>query len=109
VKPEPGWVIINMGDSMVQLTKSLLRRNINRATYAPGDQAKEVRFPLGFFAKPELKTLMNALGGSDVIPAAEQGEVMLNLSAEQWAKQKTIALRSGEDNARSRAGSIAAA
>jgi hypothetical protein len=52
---------------------------------------------------------MNTLGGSDVIPAAEQGEAMLNLSAEQWAKQKTIALRSGEDNARSRAGSIAAA
>lgn len=101
--------MINMGDLMVQLTKSLLRRNIHRVTYAPGDQAKEVRFSLGFFAKPELKTLMNTLGGSDVIPAAEQGEAMLNLSAEQWAKQKTIALRSGEDNARSRAGSIAAA
>lgn len=52
---------------------------------------------------------MDALGGSVVTPAIEQGEAMLNLSAEQWAKQRAIALMSGEDNARSGAGSIAAA
>lgn len=91
---------------MVQLTNGLLRSNVHRVTYAPGDQAKEVRFSLGFFAKPKLKALMNPLEGSDVIPALREGQKMLNLSAEQWAKQKTIALRSGEDNARSRGGSV---
>lgn len=68
-----------------------------------------MRFSLELFAKPELKALMNPLGGSDVIPAVGERGDMLNLSAEQWAKQKTIALRSGGDNARSRGGSVAVA
>ena len=104
VKPEPGCAIINLGDSMTQLTNGLLRSNIHRVTYAPGDQATYTRYSLGFFAKPEMTALMNPLEESEVIPPLKNGEAALNMSAQDWATKKLIALKEGVDVARSQGG-----
>lgn len=105
VKPEPNCAIINLGDSMVHFTNGLLRSNIHRVTYAPGDQAKEVRYSMGFFVKPKLTALMKPLDGSDVIPPMKEGEADSAVSVKEWTSRKIAAFRiHGVDIACSRGG-----
>lgn len=39
VRPQAGCTVVNMGDAMVHFTKGVVRSNVHRATYAPGEQA----------------------------------------------------------------------
>lgn len=43
VRPQPGCAIINIGDSLVELSGGILRSSLHRVASPPGEQAKEVR------------------------------------------------------------------
>ena len=73
VRPIPGHAIVNIGDTMVKLTRGLLRSNIHRVTYAPGAQAEHPRYSLAYLARPEDKTIMRGLGKSSVVPRFAEG------------------------------------
>ena len=104
IKPEPGRAIINLGDSIVQLTHGVLRSNIHRVTYAPGEEATHTKYTLGFFAKPQTTMLMNPLEGGDIIPPLKSDEEPLNITAYDWSMKKLLGLKGAHEIARSQRG-----
>ncbi|KAL2062540.1 hypothetical protein VTL71DRAFT_6806 [Oculimacula yallundae] len=91
VKPLPGHCIINLGDAMVKFTNGLLRSNIHRVVSPPGEQAKETRYSLVYFARPEEDVILRRLEGSDVIPELEGEEE--TMSSKEWIKLQAMRLR----------------
>ena len=63
VKPLPGHCIINLGDAMTKFSGGLLRSNIHRVVSPPGEQAKETRYSLVYFSRPEDKVVLKRLEG----------------------------------------------
>lgn len=53
VIPVPGCAIVNLGDALVKFTGGILRSNLHRVVCPPGEQAKEVRYSLVYFSRPE--------------------------------------------------------
>lgn len=43
VRPQPGCAIVNIGDSLVELSGGILRSSLHRVATPPGEQAKVVR------------------------------------------------------------------
>ncbi|CZR63120.1 related to oxidoreductase, 2OG-Fe(II) oxygenase family [Phialocephala subalpina] len=93
VKPLPGHCIVNLGDAMVKFTNGLLRSNIHRVVSPPGEQAKETRFSLVYFSRPEDEVVLKRLGGGDVIPELGEGEVEEECSAKEWILMQAMRLR----------------
>jgi isopenicillin N synthase-like dioxygenase len=62
VQPQPGCVIVNMGDAIVTLTNGALSSNLHRVTTPPGAQADLVRYSAVYFMRPEDDVLMRPLG-----------------------------------------------
>ncbi|KAH7390407.1 hypothetical protein BKA64DRAFT_679158 [Cadophora sp. MPI-SDFR-AT-0126] len=91
VKPLPGHCIVNLGDAMVKFTNGLLRSNIHRVVSPPGEQAKETRYSLVYFARPEEDIILRRLEGSDVIPELEGEEEAM--SSKEWIKLQAMRLR----------------
>lgn len=91
VKPLPGHCIVNLGDAMVKFTNGLLRSNIHRVVSPPGEQAKETRYSLVYFARPEEDIILRRLEGSDVIPELEKEEEAM--SSKEWIKLQAMTLR----------------
>jgi isopenicillin N synthase-like dioxygenase len=106
VKPEPGCAIINLGDAMVEWSGGILRSNLHRVFFAPGEQATQERYSLAYAIRPEGVISMNrlAIEGSAIRTAEEDGEVDLNCDANQWLARKSKGIREGKDTARSRGG-----
>lgn len=104
VKPQPGCAILNLGDAMVEWTAGILRSNLHRVTYAPGEQADIPRYSVAYLVRPEPSVSMKRLGGGEVIPALREGEEDVEMDAREWERQKATAIQSGRDNARSRGG-----
>jgi isopenicillin N synthase-like dioxygenase len=92
VKPEPGHVIVNMGDAMVILTNGVLKSGKYRVVTPPGHQGKFDRYSVLTNARPANGTLMRSLK-SDVIPpeTAEQLEEE-PLTALEWSVKKVKAV-----------------
>ncbi|KAH8759692.1 hypothetical protein BGZ57DRAFT_612975 [Hyaloscypha finlandica] len=105
VRPEPGCAIINLGDAMVEWSGGILRSNLHRVYFAPGEQAVHERYSLAYAVRPEgivpMKRL--AMEGS-AVPDLEEGEEDLDCTANEWLARKGAAIRAGKDNARSRGG-----
>ncbi|KAH7311810.1 hypothetical protein BKA65DRAFT_155520 [Rhexocercosporidium sp. MPI-PUGE-AT-0058] len=91
VKPLPGHCIVNLGDAMVKFTNGLLRSNIHRVVSPPGEQAKETRYSVVYFARPEEDVILRRLEGSDVIPELEGEEE--SMSSKEWIKLQAMRLR----------------
>jgi isopenicillin N synthase-like dioxygenase len=96
VPPAPGCAIINMGDSMVKFSNGLLRSNLHRVTYAPGDQAALDRYSLAYFARPEDQVILKRLEGSDVIPPLADGVVEKEMTSLEWVEMKGTAAKRGD-------------
>ena len=77
VRPEPGHAIINLGDSMVQLTGGVLRSNIESGC---------PRFSLAFVLKPPYACRMERLEGEG-IPRGEGEEEEMGTYEEFHAKK----------------------
>jgi isopenicillin N synthase-like dioxygenase len=92
VKPLPGHCIVNLGDAMVKFTNGLLRSNIHRVVAPPGEQGKETRYSVVYFARPGDEVVLKRLEGSDVIPELKEGE-MEEMSSKEWILLQALRLR----------------
>ena len=100
VQPVPGCAIINIGDSLTQWTGGVLRSNLHRVAYAPGQQSTCERYSFGYFLKPTATTSMRRLEVGDVIPKDVTGEDQQfnDLAYHDWHKRKTKALLQGRSD-----------
>jgi isopenicillin N synthase-like dioxygenase len=103
IKPQPGCVVVNVGDALVEWTGGLLHSNLHRATFAPGLQGECVRHSIAYLIRPERNVSMRRLAGGR-IPAVEVGDAALDLTASEWEIKKAMSLKAGVDIARSRGG-----
>ena len=105
IQPVPGCAIVNLGDAMVEWSAGILRSNMHRVTFAPGEQGKVDRYSLAYLVRAVGDASMRRLSGrGSLIPELNVGEEENELNAKEWEVQKAIAIRSGRDNARSRGG-----
>lgn len=104
VKPEPGCAIVNLADAMVEWSAGILRSNMHRVTFAPGEQGKVPRYSLAYLVRPGGDAPMKRLGGeASLIPVAGSEEDNM-MNAKEWEAHKAAGIMSGRDNARSRGG-----
>lgn len=90
-RPEPRCLIVNLGDAMVQWTGGLLRSNVHRIRYPPGQQRYFDRYSLAILARPERDASMKRRIGQDLDDAEDS-----NLTAWEWEVRKTMSLARGE-------------
>ncbi|KAK6415767.1 hypothetical protein LTR95_017547 [Oleoguttula sp. CCFEE 5521] len=108
-QPTPQWtyvlplrhhIIVNLGDALVKLTAGVLRSNIHRVVSPPGEQGKETRMSLVYFARPEDEVVLKRLEGSGVIDekaketGEEEGE---EITAKEWILRRALGRRAGGD------------
>ena len=75
---------------MTKLTGGLLRSNIHRVVSPPGDQAKETRYSVVYFARPEDEVILRTLDGGIVPKGENDGEAM---NSKEWIKLQAMRLR----------------
>lgn len=81
---------------MVKFTNGLLRSNIHRVVSPPGDQAKETRYSLVYFSRPEDDVVLKRLEGSDIIPPLADGHDEIAMNSKEWIKLQAMKLRKVE-------------
>ena len=89
VRPQPGCLIVNMGDAMVQWTGGLLRSNCHRINFAPGEQRLVDRYSLAILVRPERDVSMRRVVGD------RGDDPDGDLTAWEWEVKKMMALRRG--------------
>jgi isopenicillin N synthase-like dioxygenase len=89
VPPEPGHVIVNLGDTMVILSNGVLKSGRHRVVTPPGPQAKFHRYSVLTNLRPANETPMRALK-SDMIPPEE--EIAEPMTARVWSLAKVKAI-----------------
>jgi isopenicillin N synthase-like dioxygenase len=98
VRPRPGCLIVNLGDAMVQWTGGLLRSNVHRINFAPGQQRFMDRYSLAILFRLEREASMRRMTGNG--EDDEEG----NLTAWEWEVQKAMALKRGDIQMESKGG-----
>ena len=91
VKPEPGHVIVNLGDPMVVFTNGLLNSGRHQVVTPPGPQGLFNRYSVLTNLRPADDTPMRPLK-SDVIPIEEEGKEEDVPTALQWSLIKVKAI-----------------
>jgi isopenicillin N synthase-like dioxygenase len=105
IQPQPGCAIVNLGDAMVEWSGGVLRSNMHRVTFAPGEQSNSTRHSLAYLVRPDGTAPMKRVAeGDSLIPKLEEGEEENLMNAREWEAHKAVAIRAGRDNARSRGG-----
>ncbi|KAH8719244.1 oxidoreductase [Phaeosphaeriaceae sp. PMI808] len=106
VRPQPGRLIVNLGDAMVQWSGGLLRSNVHRINFAPGQQRFVDRYSLAILFRPERDASMRRLIGESEGEDSQDG----NLTAWEWEVKKAMSLKRGDSVMESKGGrQIAAA
>ncbi|KAJ5108515.1 oxidoreductase 2OG-Fe(II) oxygenase family [Penicillium angulare] len=103
VKPEPGFALVNLGDTIVEWTGGLLRSSLHRVITAPGEQATVPRQSLAYLVRPRNSATMNRLKGG-VIPLLVEGEEDETRSVTEWAAWRSKQVIAGELKAQTRGG-----
>ena len=105
VRPQPGCALINLGDAMVEWTGGILRSNLHRVLYAPGEQAESTRYSVAYLLRPQRDVLMGPLKLGDAIPQERtEGSKDRVLTALEWERRQSQAIISGQTVARSKGG-----
>ena len=116
VRPEPGCLIVNMGDAMVEWTGGVLRSNLHRVNHAPGQQRFRDRYSVVLLSRPYYEARMQRMAGGRIPDAPTEGEGdasrsgedgakdMAQITMREWELQKMAALKAGKDCAKSRGG-----
>lgn len=91
VKPEPGHVIVNLGDPMVVFTNGLLKSGRHQVVTPPGPQGLFHRYSVLTNLRPANDLPMRALK-SDVIPNKEGKELEEVPTALEWSLIKVKAI-----------------
>jgi isopenicillin N synthase-like dioxygenase len=111
IKPQPSTCIVNFGDAMVEWSAGILRSNMHRVTYAPGEQGEVTRYSIAYLVRPSGDAPMRRLAPpaypSSLIPLITGEEETDNeMNAREWEAYKAVAIRAGKDNARSKGGRL---
>ncbi|RYP08958.1 hypothetical protein DL764_001569 [Monosporascus ibericus] len=99
VRPQPGCLIVNLGDAMVQWTGGILRSNVHRINYAPGQQRYVDRYSLAILVRPERNASMMKRTGGEIGDMEDNG-----LTAWEWEVKKAMSLARGAAVAQSKGG-----
>ncbi|KAJ6780856.1 hypothetical protein PWT90_00543 [Aphanocladium album] len=99
VRPQPGCLIVNLGDAMVQWSGGALRSNVHRIRYAPGEQRSVDRYSLAMLFRPEQSASMKPL-----LKSVAEGVEDTDLTAWEWEVKRMMAFSRGEAQAQSRGG-----
>ncbi|KAJ5810616.1 oxidoreductase 2OG-Fe(II) oxygenase family [Penicillium pulvis] len=108
VKPEPGNVLVNIGDTLVAWTGGLLRSSLHRVITAPEEQALVARQSVAYLVRPRNNASMQRLK-SGSIPPVEQGEEEENRSVIEWAAWRAKQVMLGQLKPQTRGGRSAVA
>ncbi|KAM3075715.1 hypothetical protein ACMFMG_007846 [Clarireedia jacksonii] len=92
IKPEPGHVIVNLGDTMVVLTNGVLKSGKHRVVTPPGPQGKFNRYSVLTNARPKNDTLMRSLKSDIIPPESEEKLAEEPLTALEWSVRKVRAI-----------------
>ncbi|KAI0454621.1 oxidoreductase [Xylaria acuta] len=101
VRPQPGCLIVNLGDAMAQWTGGLLRSNVHRIRYPPGEQRFLDRYSVAILARPERDASMRRFAGQGEDSENTEDD---NLTAWEWEVKKTLASARGQAIMMSRGG-----
>ena len=104
IRPVPNCAVINIGDALVEWSGGILRSNMHRVTYAPGEQADCVRYSMAYLVRGNKSVNMKRFQSPLIRTAAEDGDTEMDIPCEQWELQKSTALTAGADCAKSRGG-----
>lgn len=104
VRPQAGCAIVNMGDAMVHFSEGVVRSNLHRVAYAPGEQAVMDRYSIAYFARPEDDVVLEGLGS--VGKNDEVGKGQQRVKVKDWVAMKAEMYRKGESRMESSGGSI---
>ncbi|RWA04939.1 hypothetical protein EKO27_g10170 [Xylaria grammica] len=88
-RPQPGCLIVNMGDAMTQWTGGILRSSMHRVTHAPGSRRFVDKYSIAYLARPERNASMKRL--LDAHEASENEEDD-NLTAWEWEVKKAMSM-----------------
>lgn len=101
VKPQPGCLIVNLGDAMVQWTGGALRSNVHRVRCAPGEQRRVDRYSLAILARAQHDASMRSMMGGEEARTDDD-----ELSAWEWEVKKAMSLKRGETVMESKGGVV---
>ncbi|KAJ8121259.1 hypothetical protein ONZ43_g2244 [Nemania bipapillata] len=86
-RPQPGCLIVNMGDAMTRWTGGILHSSMHRVTHAPGSQRLVDKYSIAYLARPSrnasMKRLLNTHEAS-----GDKGDD--NLTAWEWEVKKAM-------------------
>ncbi|KAJ3479003.1 hypothetical protein NLG97_g8431 [Lecanicillium saksenae] len=102
VRPQPGCLVVNLGDSMVQWSGGALRSNMHRIRYAPGEQRFVDRYSLAILFRAERNASMKPLLQTDA-----EGMEDEDLTAWEWEVKKMMAYSRTDEQAQSKGGKTA--
>ncbi|KAI1170959.1 Clavaminate synthase-like protein [Nemania sp. FL0916] len=88
-RPQPGCLIVNMGDAMTQWTGGVLRSSMHRVSHAPGDQRLVDKYSLAYLARPERNASMKRLLNTHEANGNKEDD---NLTAWEWEVQKAMSM-----------------
>ena len=108
VKPQPGCAIVNLGDAMVHFSGGVLRSNMHRVTYAPGEQAQFDRYSIAYLVRPQpgvtMQNLIEEKLGETTGTVGQKGGEAGELSYKEWEMKKAVAIQSGRNIMQSQGG-----
>jgi isopenicillin N synthase-like dioxygenase len=95
VKPLLEHAVINLGNTIVKFTNSLLRSNIHRVISPPGLQADYTRYSLIYLNRPKDDVLLRQLKGSERIPPLAEGVVGDAVTSKDRIIRRALSSRPG--------------
>ncbi|KAI9644047.1 hypothetical protein NHQ30_007399 [Ciborinia camelliae] len=99
IKPQAGCALINIGDTMVEWTREVLRSSLHRVVMAPGKQAGVTRRSLAHLVRSERNASMRRLRSmktKGVIPLLGAGEYEEERSVGEWSAWRAGQVMRGE-------------
>lgn len=79
----------------------ILRSNIHRVNWPPGEQAHSTRYSLVYFSRPEDEVMLKALDGSDMINEKRAKQVEFAgeecMTSKEWTLRRAFGRRVGGD------------
>lgn len=97
VKPEPGCIIVNIGDTLVEWTGGVLRSSLHRVVTPPGEQALVPRQSVAYLARARNNASMRRLNGRFIPPVEDPSEEETR-SVNEWAAWRARQVMLGQLN-----------
>ncbi|KAJ8129509.1 hypothetical protein O1611_g4121 [Lasiodiplodia mahajangana] len=88
-RPQPGHLIVNIGDAMSQWTGGILRSGVHRVRHAPGHQRFVDKYSVVYLARPERNASMKRLLKTDEAGGDEEND---DLTAWEWEVKKALSM-----------------